>query len=111
MYSEVWDHNISDPRVLPRSTDTVGALDGGSPVSPVDLKKMAMSHVIVAYFPQCHMSNLREGYVYCHYYIIFNPLSYVTIGPMSHVEFKKCPCRPVDFRGQRPYCKVMGVQL
>ena len=21
---------------------------------------------------------------------------------MSHVEFKKSPCRPVDFRGQRP---------
>ena len=24
-------------------------------------------------------------------------------GPMSHVEFKKQPCRPVEFRGQGPY--------
>ena len=23
--------------------------------------------------------------------------------PMSHVEFKKCPCHPVNFRGQGPY--------
>ena len=26
----------------------------------------------------------------------------MSLSPMSHVEFKKCPCRPVDFRGQRP---------
>ena len=24
------------------------------------------------------------------------------LSSMSHVEFKKCPCRPVDFRGQGP---------
>ena len=32
-------------------------------------------------------------------------MSHVTmsLSPMSHVEFKKCQCRPVDFRGQGPY--------
>ena len=27
----------------------------------------------------------------------------MSLSPMSHVEFKKVPCRPVDFRGQGPY--------
>ena len=37
-------------------------------MSRVDLKKiMAMSHVSVAYFPQWHVSNLRNEYVACHY--------------------------------------------
>ena len=36
---------------------------------------------------KCHMSNLKTSYVPCHYI-------------MSHVKFKKCSCRPVDFRGQ-----------
>ena len=31
----------------------------------------------------------------------------MSLGPMSHVEFKKCPCRPVDFRGQG-HCKPSG---
>ena len=66
-------------------------------MSHVDLKKMAMSHVLVAYFTQCHMSNLRIGYVT----IMFSPCR-MSLSPMSHVEFKKCPCRPVDFRGQGP---------
>ena len=26
----------------------------------------------------------------------------MSLSPMSHVEFKKRPCRPVDFRGQGP---------
>ena len=35
----------------------------------VDFKKCPcrMSHVSVAYFPQCHMSNLRNKHVACHY--------------------------------------------
>ena len=31
--------------------------------------------------------------------LIFFPMS---IGFMSHVDFKKRPCRPVDFKGQWP---------
>ena len=27
----------------------------------------------------------------------------MSLSPMSHVEFKKVPCRPVDFRGQGPF--------
>ena len=26
----------------------------------------------------------------------------MSLGPMSHVEFKKRPCRPVDIKGQGP---------
>ena len=27
----------------------------------------------------------------------------MSLSPMSHVELKKWPCHPVDFRGQGPY--------
>ena len=30
---------------------------------------------------------------------------FMSIGFMSHVDFKKCPCRPVDVKGQGPYEK------
>ena len=60
-----------------------------------------MSHVSVAYFPQCHMSNLEKGYVTLHY--IFSHLVTLSIRPLSYVKFNKCPCHPVDFRGQGPY--------
>ena len=26
----------------------------------------------------------------------------MSLSPVLHVEFKKCPCHPVDFRGQEP---------
>ena len=26
----------------------------------------------------------------------------MALGPMSHIKFKKCPCRSVDFRGLGP---------
>ena len=71
--------------------------------------------------PQCRMSVLRNGNTACHcrlFYlmshvefknriymshvtIIFSPCR-MSLSPMSHVEFKKCPCRPVDFRDQWP---------
>ena len=53
----------------------------------------------VAYFSQCHMSNFKKGYVVCYY--TFNPC-HMSVGPTSHVEFKKCLCHPVVFRGQGP---------
>ena len=30
----------------------------------------------------------------------------MSLSPMSHVEFKKCPCRRVEFRGQGPYIYI-----
>ena len=38
-------------------------------------------------------------------------MSHVTtfLAPMSHVKFKKCQCRPVDFRGQGPLSSVIHV--
>ena len=36
----------------------------------------------------------------------------MSLSPMSYVEFKKWPCRPVGFRGQRPksYIGVHGMR-
>ena len=34
----------------------------------------------------------------------------MSLSPMSYLEFKKWPCRPVDFRGQGP-CRRRGVLL
>ena len=41
------------------------AFDGGAHCR-MSIYDVAMSHVYVAYFSQCHMSNLRKGYVVCH---------------------------------------------
>ena len=35
--------------------------------------------------------------------IIFLPLCRMSLRLMLHVDLKKCPCCPVDFRGQEPY--------
>ena len=72
--------------------------------------------------PQCHMSNLRNGNVPCPYFcnthvdfkslishVQFKdwPMSLIfflmSIGFMSHVDFKKWLCRPVEFKGQGPH--------
>ena len=37
-----------------------------------------------------------------HVTLILSPCR-MALGPMTHVEFKKVPCHPVDFRGQGPY--------
>ena len=71
--------------------------------------------------PQCRVSILRNSNVAC-LCLLFSPMSRVefkerlcpmslkfhtpcrmSLSHMSHVEFKKSPCRHVDFRGQGPY--------
>ena len=42
-------------------------MGGGGPNVACKFKEMAMLHVVVTYFAQRHMSNLRKGYVTCHY--------------------------------------------
>ena len=65
-----------------------------------------MSHVHLMKW-QCHMSlsHVFPNVTYqiyekamSHVTIIFSP-SRMSLSPMSHVVFKKWPCRPVDFRG------------
>ena len=68
--------------------------------------------------PQCRMSILRYGNIAypCRLFhqmshiefknrprvtIFFSPCR-MSLSRMSHVKFKKCPCRPVGFRGQGP---------
>ena len=52
---------------LPNRSNT-GALDGGSPMSHVKFKKWQCRMSLSLISPQCHMSNLRKGYVLCHYH-------------------------------------------
>ena len=59
---------------------------------------MAMSPVSVAYFPQCHMSNLRNDYVPSHY--IFSP----------HVACHLVPCRMSNLRNTSVSVPVLGVK-
>ena len=75
---------------------------------------MVMLHV--AYFPQCRLSNLRTGYVVCHSTFNLKLPNGISLSPMWHVEFKKCPCRPVGFRGSRAirrtsWCFVLNTLL
>ena len=67
--------------------------------------------------PQCHMSLLRNGNVtslcclfstmshveikrgICPMSLHLYPPYHMSLSPMSHVEFKKWPCYPVDSRG------------
>ena len=60
-------HQAQTSEIKEQPPPVMGALDGGSQMSHVEFKKMAMSQVSVAYCPQCHMSNLRNEYVPCHY--------------------------------------------
>ena len=66
--------------------------------------------------PQCRMSLvtifvismsiLKWAHVACRFqeiaYVMSFIISLLSIGPMSHVDFKKWPCRHVELRGQRP---------
>ena len=62
-----------------------------------------MSHVSVAYYSPCPLSNLRNGHVTCHY----------LLGPhvaVSKVYVALSNLRNVDFRGQGPYhCPTAGI--
>ena len=69
---------------------------GGSPMSPVDLKKIAMRPVVIfvmsmsifkyVNFKIWHLSNLRN--------------TLCCVGFMSSIDLKKWPCYPVEFKGQ-----------
>ena len=60
--------------------------------------EMAMAHVSVAYFPLCHMSNLRNDYVPCHY--ILNP----------HVPCHYAPCHMSNLRNDHVALSILGVK-
>ena len=59
-----------------------------------------MSHVAPKML-SCRMSNFRNAP--CHVTIFIA----MSLSPMSHVDFKKWPCRRVEFRGQGPFIKAM----
>ena len=93
--------------------------------SHTDDESLAFFTVIGAldWSPPCRMSNLRNGNVPCPYFcnihvdfkIVSSRMSNLRNCPchitnvfphvdmfMSHVDFKKWPCRPVEFKGQGP---------
>ena len=91
---------------------TLGALDGGSPMSHVDFKK---SQCPVSLRLPCPVSPLRYPNVACRFLEMAHVVSFilisVSLGSMSHVDFEKRPCRPVDFRGQGPYPHLTAPDL
>ena len=86
------------------------ALDGGSPMSHVEFNKLPNSPVSIYALA---MSILTWVNVACRIEemahvmsLIFFPMS---IGFMSHVDFKKGPCCPVKFKGQGPLYYITSV--
>ena len=57
----------------------IGALDWGSPMSNVDFKKWHVAFP-VAYFSQCHMSNLRKNVT-----TLSGPM-WLSLSPMSNLR-------------------------
>ena len=72
--------------------ETTGALDGGSPMSQWQCN---MSLLLI--FPQCHMLNLRNKYVPCHY--SFSP----------HVACDKALCYMSILRNAHVTLSILGV--
>ena len=69
-------------------------------MSHVDFKKWQRHMALSLIFPNvtCRIKEKAMSHVN----IIFGP-GCMLLSPISHVEFKKWPCRPVDFRGQGPF--------
>ena len=97
---QYWRGRQHPPLLLPPT----GALDGdggrGVPCCMSIFKKLqcCMSPSLIFYR---HMSNSRHSHVSCHY--LFLPPCRMSLSLMSHVKFKKSPCRHVKFRGQGPF--------
>ena len=77
----------------------IGALDWGSPMSNVDFKKWQCCIPYRLFFPMSHVEFKKKR----HY--IVGP--YVAVAK-PYVEFKKCQCRPVDFRGMGHLYVIRG---
>ena len=68
----------------------------GSKMSHVDFRKCRIFMSLV--FHNVTWRIKEKGML--HITLLVIPMSHMSLGPMSHVEFKKCPCRPVYFRDQ-----------
>ena len=78
----------------------LGPLMGGPQCRMSIFRKLNVSCLCLL-LPQCHLSNKYEKRGMSHVY--FYPPCCMSLSPMSHVEFKKCPCRALVFRGQGPH--------
>ena len=74
----------------------------GGLMSHVDFKKWQCRMSLLLIFLNVPYRIQDYDYVPCHY--IFSPISHVT-KPYVSCDFKKCLCRPADFRGPGPSSK------
>ena len=76
-------------------------------MSPVEFKKRQCP--LSLEWP-CPMSPLRCSHVAGRIeeipHVVSLTFFLMSLGSMSHVDFKKCPCRRVECRGRGPYLKV-----
>ena len=85
---------------------TLGALDLGSPVSHVELKKSQCPLSLFFFQFPCRFQNVecRMTHVMSIIFFLVSIIFFLmSIGSMSRVDFKKQPSRPVEFKGQGPY--------
>ena len=84
-----------------------GALDGeggGIPMSHVDFKNSNVACLsLIFHHVACRVFEIAM----LHINTIFLPLCRMSLSLMSHVEFKKKPCRCVEFRHLGPYQCVL----
>ena len=66
-------------------------------MSPVDFKK-CQCRMSLSVFKALSPVDFKKWP--CHMSLYFLKPCRMSLGPMSHVKFKKQPCRYVDFRGQ-----------
>ena len=73
-------------------------------MSHVDFKKGPYPMLLNS---PCYMSPLRHTSVACRFqemaHVVSLILILMSLGSMSHFDFKKCPCRCVEFRSREPY--------
>ena len=105
--------STGSPISLPRlPSPLLGPLMGGGGDPQCRLSILRNGNVPCHYFidfpvdfqsVQCRLSILRNRNVLCHYILNF-PVDFKSL--MSPVEFKKRPCRPVEFKGQGPFLSI-----
>ena len=99
--SRIGLHRVSDAAFMLYSIRALVRVGGGSPMSHLDFKKWQWRIALLLIFlnVRCRISEMTLSHVTS---CLAMPPCRMSPSPMSHVEFQKCPCHPVDFRGQEP---------
>ena len=86
---------------------TLGALDGRSICHMSNLRNVNLPYHLNGHVP-CRLYDALMSPVELKKHPMSCPLSFflMSLGPMSHVKFKKYPCCRVEYRGQGPYLSM-----